>query len=104
MTTVQFQKIFKNFFLNLAGSLLIKLPKPPDKYNVKSVIQYYSTFVITADFCLVSTTEKQVLKNMQDIKSSKAAGVHKLSGRFLKDAADILTKPVKTDFFTPCNF
>ena len=30
---------------------------------------------------------------MQDIKSSKAAGVHKLSGRFLKGGADILAKP-----------
>ena len=31
---------------------------------------------------------------MQDIKSSKAAGIDKLSGRFLKDGADILAKPV----------
>ena len=31
---------------------------------------------------------------MQDIKSYKAAGVDKLSGRFLKDGADILAKPV----------
>ena len=29
---------------------------------------------------------------MQDIKSSKAAGVDKLSGKFLKDRADILVK------------
>ena len=31
---------------------------------------------------------------MQDIKSSKAAGVDKLSGGFLKDGADILAKPL----------
>ena len=30
---------------------------------------------------------------MQDIKSSKATGVDKLSGKFLKDRADILVKP-----------
>ena len=30
---------------------------------------------------------------MQDIKSSKAAGVDKLSGKFLKDGANILAKP-----------
>ena len=41
------------------------------------------------DFSLVDTTEKQVLKIMQDIKSSKAAGVDKLSGGFLKDGVDI---------------
>ena len=33
---------------------------------------------------------------MQDIKSSKAAGIDKLSGRFLKDGADILAKPVSS--------
>ena len=31
---------------------------------------------------------------MQDIKSSKAAGIDKLSGKFLKDDTDILAKPV----------
>ena len=31
-------KMFKNFFSNLAESILIKLPKPPDKYNLKSVV------------------------------------------------------------------
>ena len=31
---------------------------------------------------------------MQDIKSSKAVGIDKFSGKFLKDGADILAKPV----------
>ena len=73
-------------------SLLLKLLKPPDKYNLISVFQYYSSFAI--GFCLVGTTEKNVLKIMQDIKSSKAARVDKLSGRFLKYGTDILAKPV----------
>ena len=75
-------------------SLLIKLPKTPDMYNLKSVIQHYSSFAVTTDFCQVGTIEEQVLKIMQDIKSSKAAGIDKLSGRFLKDGAYILAKPV----------
>ena len=49
--------------------------------------------MITADFCLVGTTEKKVLKFMLDIKSSKAAGIGKLL-RFSKDGAGILVKPV----------
>ena len=57
-------KIFKNLFSNLVDSLFIKLSKPLDRYNLKSVIQYCSSFAITADFCLVSTTEKQVLEIM----------------------------------------
>ena len=87
-------KLSKKFSSNLSQSLFIKLPKPPDNYNLKSAIQYYSSCAITADFFAVSTTEKQVLKIVQDIKSSKAAGVDELSGKFLKDSADILAKPV----------
>ena len=97
--TRSISKIFKNVFSNFAESLLIKLSKPPDKYNLKSAIQYYPSFTITADFCLVGTTEKQVLKIMQDVKSSKAVEVEELSGRLLKDGADILAKPI----FTLCN-
>ena len=89
---MEFSKIFKNFFPNLVESLLIKLLKP-DKYILKSIIEYYSSFAITADFCLVGTTEKQIFRIMQDIKSSKTAGVDKLSKKFLKDWPDILAKP-----------
>ena len=78
---MEFSKIFKNFFSNLVESLLIKLLKP-DKYILKSIIGYYSSFAITADFSLVGTTEKQIFKIMQDIKSSKTAGVDKLSEMF----------------------
>ena len=91
--TCLISKIFKSVFSNLPNSLLIKLPKPPDKYSFKSVIQYCS-LAVTVDFCLVGTTEKQVLKIIQDSKNSKAAGVDELLGRFLKDVADILGKPV----------
>ena len=37
---------------------------------------------------------------MRDIDTSKAAGIDGLSGRFLKDGANVLAKPV-TDI---CNF
>ena len=54
--------VFKNFFSNLAESLLMKLPNPPDKYNLESAINYYSSFTITDDFCLDKTSEDRVLK------------------------------------------
>ena len=79
---------------NLAKSLLIKLPNPPDKYNLQSVLRYYSSFTISDYFCLSNTSEEKVLKIMTNIESSKAAGVDKLSGRFLKDGANILAKPI----------
>ena len=74
-------KIFKDFFLNLAKSLLIKLRNPPDKYKWQSVSRYYSSFTISDDFCL--STEEKVLKIMTNIESSKAAGADKRSLRFL---------------------
>ena len=94
--THSISKVFKIFFSNLAKSLLIKLPNSPDKYNLQSVIRYYSSFMISDDFCLSNTSEEKVLKIMTNIESSKAAGVDKLSGRFLKDGANILAKPIST--------
>ena len=54
--------VFKNFFSNLAESLLTNLLYPPDKYDLESIAHYYSSFKITYDFCLNSTSEDKVLK------------------------------------------
>ena len=80
------------FFLKL----LIKLTNPPDKYNLSSVIRYYSSFMSSDNFCLSNTSEEKVLKIMTNIESFKAAGADKLSGRFLKDGANILAKLIST--------
>ena len=40
------------------------------------------------------TTEKKVLEALQFINISKAAGIDKISGRFLEDGANILAKPI----------
>ena len=58
--TSSISKNFLNFFSNLAKSLLIKLPNPPDKYNLQSVIRYYSSFRISDDFYLSNTSEEKV--------------------------------------------
>ena len=52
--------------------------------------------MISDDFCLSNTSEEKVLKIMTNIEISKAAGVDKLSGRFLKDGANILAKSIST--------
>ena len=54
--------VFKNFFSSLAESLLIKLPYPPDKYNLEYVINCYSSLTIIDDFYLNQTSENKVLK------------------------------------------
>ena len=95
--TLSISKIFKNFFSNLAKSVLIMFVNPPDKYNSQSVIRYYSSFIILDDFCLSNTSEEKVLKIMTNIESSKAAGVDKLSSRFFKRWHQHINK---THFYT----
>ena len=58
--------IFKEFFSNLAESLLIKLPNAPHKYNLGPVFQYYAKFIIEKPFNF-STTSEEVFKIMQNI-------------------------------------
>ena len=52
--------------------------------------------MISDDFCLSNTSEEKVLKIMTNIEISKATGVDKLPGRFLKDGPNILAKPIST--------
>ena len=54
--SLQFSKV------SFQESLLIKLLNPPDKYNVESVINYYSSFTIADDFCLNKTSKNKILK------------------------------------------
>ena len=84
-------KIFKDFFSNLVESLLIKLPNAPNKYDIESVFQYYSKFISEKPFHL-STSQEKVFKIIQNNDISKAAGIDNLSGKFLKDGAEILEK------------
>ena len=50
--------------------------------------------MILDDFCLDNTSEEIVMEIMKNTESSEAAGVDRLSGRFLKDGANILAKPI----------
>ena len=86
--------VFKKFFSSLAKPLLIKLPNPPDKYNLESVMNYYSNFIIADDFCSNKTSQNKVLKIILKIEISKAAGIDKLSGRYLRDAVEILYRSI----------
>ena len=86
-------KVFKDFFPNLYESFLAKLPDPSNKYNLESVFLYYSNFAIPKVFLIKTTSEEKVFKIMENIEISKAAGIDKPPGRFLKDGTDILSKP-----------
>ena len=87
-------KIFKDFFSNLAESLLIKLPNGPNKYDIESVFQCYSKFISEKHFHQSITSQEEVLKIIQNIDIAKAAAIDNLSGKFLKDGAEALAKPL----------
>ena len=76
-------KVFKDFFSNFVVFFLAKLPDPSNKYNLEFVFLYYSNFDIPEVFHSKSTSEEKVFKIMK-----------KLPGKFLKDGAEILSKPI----------
>ena len=59
-----------------------------------SVAQYYSHLGLTKKFDLLATEKDYVLKILRDVDTSKAAGIYRLPGKFLKDGVDVLAKPV----------
>ena len=91
-------KDFSAYFSNLAEHLGSKVPNPSNKFGVLPVGQYYSHLVLTKKFHLLPTEKDYILKILRDIDTSKAAGIDRLLGRFLKDGANVLAKPV-TDIY-----
>ena len=81
---------FNNFFSNLAESLLTKLLNPPGKFNLKSVLN----FIIADNFCLNKTSEDKVLNTIKKIVISKAASIDRFLGHFLRDGAEVLSRPI----------
>ena len=86
--------LFKDFFSNLAESLLAKLPDPSNKYNLEYIFLDHSNFAIPEVFHIKSTSEEKVFKIMKNIEISKAAGIDRLPGWFLIDGTEILSKPI----------
>ncbi len=87
--------IFKDFYNNLAGDLVGKLPNQKGKFGKRYVKRYYKQFGITAGtFNFSSVKEEHMLEELLKIKTNKAAGIDGLSGVFVKDGAPVLSKPI----------
>ena len=85
---------FKDYYSNLAGKLLKKLPKPPNKFTLNTVFQHYKGIIQTDSFNLATVSENTILNILKNTNVSKAAGLDNLSGRFLKDGAEVLAEPI----------
>ena len=64
------------------------------RFGLHSVRQYYGKILKYDISKLNFVTEETVLKLLQDLDENKSAGLHNLSGNFLKDGATVLAKPV----------
>ena len=80
---------FKDYYSNLAGKLLKKLPKPPNKFALNTVFQHYKGIIRTDSFNLATVSENTILNILKNTNVSKAASLDSLSGRFLKDGAKV---------------
>ena len=61
-------KTFKSFYSNMAGNLLAKLPKSPNRYTIKFISYYYKKLSLSENFKLDATTEGylfNILKNVE---------------------------------------
>ena len=85
---------YRNYYSTLAKNLVKMLPKPTNKYSINSVIKYYEHMILGDYFHLASVSENSFLTNLKATQVSKAAGIDNLSGRFLKDGAKVLSKPI----------
>ena len=66
-------------------------PKPTNKY---SIIKYYEYMILGDYFHLASVSENSILTILKATQVSKATCMDNLSGRFLKDGAKVLSKPI----------
>ena len=96
MTPTYFEWIYSKTF----GKILEKLPKPPNKFTLNTVFQYYKGIIQTDSFNLTAVSENTILNILKNTNVSKAAGLDNLSGRFLKDGAEVKAELI-TDL---CNF
>ena len=88
-------EIFKDFYSNLAGDLLKKLPSPTNKFGLEAVKKYYKNMNLEGkSFSFQPTKHADILKLLEDLKISKSAGIHNLAGKFLKEGASVLASPI----------
>ena len=85
---------FKNYYSTLAGNLLKKLPKPLNKFTLNTVFQHYKGIIQSDSFNLATVSENTISTILKNTDVSKAAGLDKLSSRFLMDGAKVLARPI----------
>ena len=87
--------IFKSFLSNLAQNLVSKLLPSPDVFTESKVASYYDDIKFKdLNFEFSGASPEKILNILKGLNPSKAGSIDNLSGKFLKDGADILARPI----------
>ena len=86
----------KKRFCTLTDNLLANLPHPSLNFGLQSVWQYYEKILKypNSKFKFIFVFEETVLKLILDLNDNKATGLDNLFGKFWKDGATVLAKPI----------
>ena len=85
---------FISYWSTLGKSLVKMLPKPSNKYSINIAIKFYEHMIPSDYFYLASVSENSILTILKVTQVSKAPCIDNLSGRFLKEGAKVLSKPM----------
>ena len=86
---------FKKIFENLANDLVLKLPKAPNLYTLGKTLLYYNSLGLSRNsFKFSQISEKDMRKYLFNLSPNKSSEIDSLSGKFLKDGADVLALPI----------
>ena len=66
---------FISFYSDLAGNLLAKRPKSPNRYTIKFASDFYKKLSLSENFKMDSTTEDYLFNILKNVKVTKAAGI-----------------------------
>ena len=87
--------IFKDFYSDLAGNLVRKLPVALNKFNNNSTKKYYMNIdKICHNFELCKATLKTIKKTLVYLDASKAPILDGISSKFLRDGAEASLLPL----------
>ena len=87
---------FNNFFSDIAGNPVDKLPPIIGKYGYDFVKKFYQDKVsmLVGDFSFTPVSKEHVLKMLIGLNSHKATGLDGMPARFIIDSANIICKPL----------
>ena len=76
--------------------MLSKLPLLPNISTESKIASYYGNNAVSKDlnFQLLETSPEKILSILKGLNPSKTAGIDNLSGKFLKDGAHFLARPI----------